>query len=184
MNKIDVFLDLDGVVFKYDMVDYIGDNPKYKQEGYFKTRPLDENAYEMLKRLNDSDEVENIYILSSAIIEGYTIEQNKVIADDKTKNVMYHIPWFPKENIIIAIEKTKPETVREVLKRQISTSDILIDDFNRNLKEWEKAGGSAIKYINNINSESDEWPNIKGCCLSQSEKGSQYEIIKRAIEIV
>lgn len=44
--------------------------------------------------------------------------------------------------------------------RELNKDLILIDDFNGNLLEWEKAGGVAIKYINGVNSESS-WNGLK-----------------------
>lgn len=34
---------------------------------------------------------------------------------------------------------------------KISENDILIDDYNKNLFEWQKAGGTSVKAKNNIN---------------------------------
>lgn len=38
---------------------------------------------------------------------------------------------------------------------------ILIDDFNPNLRNWEAAGGTAVKYINGLNSPES----FNGLCL-------------------
>ena len=39
----------------------------------------------------------------------------------------------------------------EAIGHQLTDKDILIDDYNKNLLEWEKAGGSSVKAKNNIN---------------------------------
>ena len=44
--------------------------------------------------------------------------------------------------------------------RTLSKKDVLIDDWNPNLQMWEKHGGTAIKYLNGINS-ADSWAGLK-----------------------
>lgn len=53
---------------------------------------------------------------------------------------------FPNENIPKAI------VIENYLGRELTKSDILIDDYNKNLKFWEARGGTGIKYLNGNNS--------------------------------
>lgn len=53
---------------------------------------------------------------------------------------------FPNENIPKAI------IIENYLGRKLTKSDILIDDYNKNLKFWEARGGTGIKYLNGNNS--------------------------------
>lgn len=48
-------------------------------------------------------------------------------------------------------------------------TDILIDDYNNNLIEWENAGGTSIKYCNGINSP-ESW---KGLCITENMTSEQ-----------
>lgn len=45
---------------------------------------------------------------------------------------------------------SKDEAVTHL--KNLTYTDILIDDYNSNLDNWIKAGGTAIKYVNDINS--------------------------------
>ena len=54
------------------------------------------------------------------------------------------------------IEVQKPFAQEEELKSEaighrLTDKDILIDDYNKNLLEWQKAGGTSVKAKNNIN---------------------------------
>lgn len=53
---------------------------------------------------------------------------------------------FPNENVPKAI------VIEDYLGRKLTKSDILIDDYNKNLKFWEVKGGTGIKYLNGNNS--------------------------------
>lgn len=53
---------------------------------------------------------------------------------------------FPNENVPKAI------VIEAYLGRKLTKSDILIDDYNKNLKFWEAYGGTGIKYLNGNNS--------------------------------
>ena len=39
----------------------------------------------------------------------------------------------------------------EAIGHRLTDKDILIDDYNKNLLEWQKAGGTSVKAKNNIN---------------------------------
>lgn len=61
--------------------------------------------------------------------------------------------------------KNKAETAEHILSRPLRPADILIDDYNPNLIEWERRGGTAIKYLNGQN-DANSW---EGLCVSSNE---------------
>lgn len=73
---------------------------------------------------------------------------------------------FPNENIPKAI------VIKNYLGRELTKSDILIDDYNKNLKFWEAKGGTGIKYLNGNNSHNS----FNGAKLHYTE--SPDEVIK------
>lgn len=67
-------------------------------------------------------------------------DENYPVFDNK------HTIWIPNQTV------TKAKAVELIYNRKLTRTDILIDDYNLNLKAWNAAGGTAIKLINNDNS--------------------------------
>ena len=63
--------------------------------------------------------------------------------------------FVPGSNVIFT-QDSKVKTAQHWLGRNLQANDILIDDFNPNLEEWENAGATAIKFLNGNNSP-DTW---------------------------
>lgn len=171
---MNVFVDMDGVIFVYEKDHYEGENPKYKQKNYFANRPVDENAIRVLKSFCESDDIANVYILSSAVMVYGSKDDNERVANEKRDSIRTHIPWFPEDHVIITTEHSKVETVRKFLGRDLARDDVMLDDYNKNLIEWEENGGTAIKYVNGINSESEMFPNICGDMMTNVPRDEEY----------
>lgn len=60
-----------------------------------------------------------------------------------------------------------------------NTVNILIDDYTKNLLEWEKAGYSGIKFLNGINHTRRTW---QGAMISHTD--TTEEIIKKIEEYI
>lgn len=175
-NKVNTFWDLDGVIFKYEREAYVGDNPTYANPGYFRKREIDNVAYALLEKARkDASCTINILSRGSTRLDE---EQRKNIIEDKKNNVSDVIPWLPDTNILIT-ELSKVEEAVLKLGRSLSKNDILIDDFNENLISWTNAGGSAIKYLNGLNSESSyDGPKLKNGVLIDASDDVIYRFLK------
>lgn len=145
------FFDADGVLFLYERDAYVGENPIWLQKNrhYFKNLEPDRKMMEIMDRLHNlcrytGDEV---YILTSLLYNGTIFNEH---FHDKISS--YH-KWFPYIDIdhIIISTGSKRDAVEYITNNPISEDDILIDDYNKNLKEWDCAGGTSIKYCNGIN---------------------------------
>jgi hypothetical protein len=79
------------------------------------------------------------------------------------------IPEFDVGSHFIAVSKSKHSAITQLKGIELSKKDILVDDYNPNLLAWEVAGGTAVKYLNGINSP-DSWYGYK---LSQSGIGAK-----------
>lgn len=56
----------------------------------------------------------------------------------------------PIDHIIITnVGESKAAAIS--MKNRLCRDDILLDDFNLNLEDWQAAGGTAIKFVNEIN---------------------------------
>lgn len=165
IDVINMFWDLDGVIFKYEKSAYYGDKPAYAEPGYFRKREIDYAAYSLLEYVRDNGNTFcNINILSRGATRLDETKRRNII-EDKRMNVAEAIPWLSRENVIIT-ELPKVDEAIKFLHRPLSKQDILIDDFNENLISWKNAGGIAIKYLNGLNSsETYDGPKIKNGIL-------------------
>ena len=60
------------------------------------------------------------------------------------------LPYIDIDHILISVT-SKRDVVEYIHNHNLTKNDILIDDYNKNLIDWTKAGGTAIKYCNGIN---------------------------------
>lgn len=159
MKKLNLYFDLDGVIFQYEKTAYQGDDPIFDKLGqhYFRHVPPDplmKAVVNQLLRFKDTNRIDNIYFISSIspqheiYLEMYRdkLESLKEEFDEKYAFEHFIACYKNKANIVKAIHN----------KEHLNINDILIDDYNENLKQWRDAGGTAIKYINGINSE-ESW---------------------------
>ena len=104
---------------------------KMYEKGFFRNLPIMENSMETLSALMfDGHEV---FILSACIDSPYCKQE-------KIEWIEHYLPFIPKENIILVpIGTNKAEHIGNV------ENSFLIDDYKKNLVEWEKAGGIPVK---------------------------------------
>ena len=70
------------------------------------------------------------------------------------------VPEIDTNTQLLIADSDKAETIMVLQQLKTLTKDmILIDDFNPNLKAWRAAGGTAIKYLNGINTK-ESWDGI------------------------
>ncbi len=108
---------------------------------------LEPHTY-MILLAKELSKTEDVCILSSAALS--TIK-------DKYEWIKQWMPYIKDENIFfcpLGADKTK-------FVKDNADISMLIDDYNPNLKSWEKAGGIPVKAVNSINSPSLEFQNIR-----------------------
>lgn len=140
MKKRRIYIDMDGVLAVF--------NPDKSLEevampGYFRDLPPMENVVAAIKKIitDYSDEYE-VFALSSTLHE-------EAIAD-KSIWLDRELPELPKKNrIFVPYGRMKKDYIIE-----LQDSDILLDDFSKNLREWH---GVAIKLMNGINGTKGTW---------------------------
>ena len=147
---VNYYFDMDGVLALYDRKAYQGDDPIFLKPGkhYFRSLPRDEIAWMIFNYLNSHAEELNasVYILTS--LPGGDIFNEHF--HDKILWLHEQFPNIRIEQILISVTN-KNDTVKYIKNRSLQKRDILIDDFNRNLNQWLKSGGTAIKWCNTIN---------------------------------
>ncbi len=149
------YFDMDGVLCKYDKDAYAAEEPLYLQldSHYFRTVEADKVAMDIFKRL---------YKLLPGQVKVLTgVSAQYELRFQQTMDKIYWIheqmPEFDVGADFMAVSTNKRETVSEMKGMHLIRSDILIDDWNPNLYSWEAGGGTAVKYINGLNSEGS-WP--------------------------
>lgn len=165
MNK-KYYVDMDGVLAKWDVNASIEET---FQRGYFLNREPDYDAIKCVKNLITAKC--DVTILSHAYQNGYA-ESEKIqwlnkygLGNLKRIFVPYGVP---KLNYVML----NPDT----------TINYLIDDFTKNLREWESTENNiGIKYYNGINGTHGTW---KGMSINSDKKPNRLQtIIKDQISI-
>lgn len=132
-----LFLDLDGTLARFNVPNALA---RFEtEEGFFfKLKP-----YKNIEVINKLAETGNVYIISAS--------PNVNADNDKMQWVQKYIPNVPFDNIIICrCGENKATKIRSVLDLEMINDCILLDDYTKNLIEWEQSGGIGIKRITSV----------------------------------
>lgn len=150
---IKLFLDLDGTLAKFN-------NKKNALErfdneiGFFATL----KPYKYIEYVNELALCDNvdIYIISAT--------PNTQADNDKMIWINKYLNNIKKENICFSrIGQNKAQIIKDKLNIDINKNCILLDDYTRNLNEWEKFNGIGIKRLTSkANNSTKKWT---GLCL-------------------
>lgn len=149
---------MDGFLIYYDYALYEKKEkgPQWNEVGAhtFRDGTPDPFARAIITRLAQMM-ADDMYIFTSICGNGDINARNEQIYD-KMKVIEKHYPMLSLCNFI-ACESDKRNALSKIKGMHLSKCDILIDDYKKNLAAWRNAGGTAIKYVNSINSVGD-WP--------------------------
>ena len=135
--KTKIFLDLDGTLPKFNVPNAL--NRFTIEKGFFAKL----GAYKGIEKINEMAAAGNLYIISASPNEQADI--------DKISWVMKHLPNLPATNILLCrVGQNKAEIIKQKYNCQIDSSCYLLDDYTKNLREWERAGGIGIKRITSV----------------------------------
>ena len=135
-----IFVDMDGTLARFhDEVKYL---ERMFEKGFFlNLKPFNEAIAAINAMLASKDF--DVYILSAAVDgEPPFCQAEKNMWLDK------YCPHIDTNHRIFT-KMGHPKS--EFIPGGIAATDILWDDYNKNLKEWQEAGGIAVKCHNNIN---------------------------------
>lgn len=148
------FVDMDGVIAKYDRYAYDRPNGPIRGTALFEHEPShyflhckpDPTGIAMLEGLMLIKDAKTYVLTSVAPHIPWAIE-------DKMSWLEHNCPCVDIKRQFIATRSDKTEVARAMtLAKTLSETTILIDDFNPNLLKWRNAGGKAVKYLNGVNS--------------------------------
>ncbi|MDQ0362540.1 5' nucleotidase, NT5C type [Breznakia pachnodae] len=158
--------DMDGVLFKFD--DQITSIDLLYQKGYFANLTPQEKVIEALREIIRQNPGQ-VYSCSAAVDSPYAIPE-------KIESLNKHIPELPEEQMLF-IKYGSDQSKVDVIPGGVKQGDILLDDYGPNLSQWDDAGGTAVKIVNDINDKTMSW---NGHRLHYLSDGLATEIIELA----
>ena len=140
MNKR-LFLDMDGTLAKFH------DEDKYLErmfeKGFFKNLAPFENLVDSIIDFSQNNRDVEIFIVS-ACVDGeppYCKAEKNLWCDR-------YLPFINENHRIFTPMGHRKS---DFIPGGITKNDYLLDDYNKNLEQWQQDGGSSIKCKNNIN---------------------------------
>lgn len=164
-----IFLDVDGTLAERIRME---DLPVMKTAGFF----LNRKETPLVKELQDALFGEwswiagAVYACTAYMADSPSLQEKKIWLGEKTVLDDAHLIFTP-------CGTNKADAVEELFQIEtLSPTDILVDDFSKNLQQWTEAGGTGIKYLNGENGLNGTW---KGARASSFE-----EILQIAMSIL
>lgn len=164
-DEYNLFFDMDGVLMLYDENFYKpvdkNNRPtiyapinKFGAHIFLNTEPCMTmiEAVRTLHELSNDTKI-NVHILSGV---NPTIVMTEHVLD-KFVAINDILPELNRDNIHIAPSGLKVDYIEKFLNRPINAKDILIDDYPKNLRQWQKHGGTAIKALNDFNTNHNDF---------------------------
>lgn len=145
----------------------------HETEGFFRNLLPYDNMVEAFKQLWRRDDI-RAYILSSV---GSTQGE-----EEKEAWILKHFrETQPIGCFFCRPGQSKAEYIRSFYN-ELTPDDILLDDYSKNLVEWEKAGGTGIKVLNDLNGRGWNGTNFDGASISVDWTGE--EIARAVVRII
>ncbi len=115
----------------------------YERDFFEELEPF-QNMVEMVKKIDEGCRNHfEVFVLSAV-----DCSEGRGFVEQKNAWIDKYLPHIDKEHRMypeIGMSKVA------VIPGGVKATDILIDDYNKNLREWEEVGGKAVKCINNVN---------------------------------
>lgn len=141
MNMNRIFLDMDGTLAKFNVPNSL---ERFATEKGFFARL---GAYKGIETINEMAKKGNVYIISAS--------PNMYADLDKKLWLKKYLPNLKNENIIFCRNgENKAKHIEKVLGIKIDKTCFLLDDYTKNLREWESVGGVGIKRLTKVSDNS------------------------------
>lgn len=129
-----IFLDLDGTIAKFNVKNAL---ERFDSEiGFFAKL----GAYVGVEVVNELALNGNVFVISAS--------PNEQADNDKMVWLKKYLPNIKQENITLCrIGENKAEIIQNKYNIIINKECLLLDDYTKNLVEWEKVGGLGVKRI-------------------------------------
>ena len=149
-SATEIYVDMDGV-----LADFFGEWAKLMNVKDFREIPKQHDISDALQKIRDTEDfwlnlpltgnAKNLLGLIKQVKGSYKILSSP-LADDprsephKREWIKNNLGFFPPEDVIISHNKPKYATQAD------GTPNILIDDYGKNIADWEAAGGIGFKH--------------------------------------
>lgn len=136
-----VFLDLDGTLAKFNVPNAL---KRFETEKGFFARL---GAYKNIETINEMAKSGNVYVISAS--------PNMYADIDKMAWIRKYLPNLKRQNVIFCrLGVNKARYIEHLLDIKIDNTCMLLDDYTKNLTEWESAGGVGIKRLTTVSDNS------------------------------
>ena len=127
-----IFYDIDNTLAIFSTKNQEGESlERMFEKGFFLNLKPMEQIQEVLAGLMYGGH--EVYLLSACIDSPYC-------KPEKKKWIKKYLPFIPEENIfLVPVGTNKAEAIGNV------TGTILVDDYKKNLQQWQQAGGIPVK---------------------------------------
>ncbi len=178
-----IFIDMDGVLAKFNHV--ASEEQLYEQRYFANLEPMP-TVIDGIKQYIAENPDCQVYILSAYLKDSPYALQEKNQWLDK---------YLPEIDAAYRIFCPCGESKSQYIEHGIKNTDILIDDYTKNLLDWKAQGGIGVKLLNGINHTRGTW---KGICVDNQNddinsalqdviktmtQGKEYNKMNSVIEI-
>lgn len=167
-----LFVDMDGTLAVFKKIDEL---ETLYQKGYFLNLKQNENVVAAVRQIINSRIDIEVYILSAYLSDSkYALEEKNAWLDRYLPEIDHKHRIFPPCGV----------NKREYVKGGITPEDYLLDDYTKNLREWDPPG-SAIKLLNGINHTKGTWQGEKIHYTTDSQSMAKMiiQIMSNEIEL-
>lgn len=132
-----LFLDLDGTLAQFNVRNAL--KRFDKEQGFFANL----KAYKYIELVNTLALEQDLFIISAS--------PNEQADNDKMFWLDKHLPNIKKENITLCrIGENKGIILQNKYNITIDRTCYLLDDYTKNLVEWEQLGGTGVKRLTSV----------------------------------
>ena len=123
-------------------------------KGYYLSLKPNKNMIDAVSILTESPEQYEVFILSCYLED--TDHSSPVT--EKNEWLDFCLPMIDQVHRIFV---PNGEDKTKYVPGGLRPSDILIDDYTKNLMDWQRAGGNGLKFLNGINATKGTWKGPK-----------------------
>ena len=144
-----IFLDLDGTLARFNVRNAL---ERFDKEVGFFANLL---AYKGIEKVNELALTNQLFIISAS--------PNEQADRDKIEWLQKYLPNIQEDNVTLCrLGQNKAQIIQDKYNIVINEECYLLDDYTKNLNEWESFGGKGIKRITSVSDNSTKkWQGLE-----------------------